>query len=292
MGFHQYALNVYNHQDTFYKNSTLIMLLDADSDLSKYKTKVFRMEPVVEIQMKKGEEWKTVQSIEISGISEKEAEAAEIIFSIELSDIDYSDGNYRIKASVYENEKAAELVSKDMIWKSADIQNQPLSSSEYLKLYPFSLYADHHLFSQNHENIKEAAKIQVLPKGCAVLAEDVDDEQIHHVSCAVLNPDVCQFIHVNDYLPKTDSSISGVRFEKGLRDEELYHFGHQISAESLVEWIQSELDDAVVIPNCFDLTYEFGEQELYSFEYLVNSETIRLSVINIEGQQGSLVAAD
>lgn len=97
---------------------------------------------------------------------------------------------------------------------------------------------------------------------------------------------------MNDYLPKTDSSISGVRFEKGLRDEELYHSGHQISAESLVEWIQSELDDAVVIPNCFDLTYEFGEQELYSFEYLVNSETIRLSVINIEGQQGSLVAAD
>ncbi len=289
--FHQYKLNVYNLQDTFYKNSTVYMILDADSNLGTYKMKTFRMDPVVEVQMKQNDEWVTVNSFEVSGIDGEEKNQAEIIFDFELSDFEYEDGMYRLKAKVYEEDKYADLVSEETEWVSRELENAPLSSNEYLKLYPFNLYDEDGMFSQNRANVGEAAIIRVLPKGCAVIAKDVGYQKIHHVPCEILNSDECQFVGVKDVFDVQGQELFARRFINGFRDEELYQKGHLADSAAVMDWIES-LDDVILIPNCFDVSYELGNEENYSFELTQGNEILRCTIIQIEESKGAFIQVD
>ena len=133
-------------------------------------------------------------------LKEEDTEEASVIFNFELSDFDYVDGIYRLKATVYEKNKYTEVISEEAEWVSTELENSALESSEYLKLYPFSQYAENKMFTQNRKNVGKSALIRVLPKGCAVIAKEVGYQEIHHVPCEVLNSDGCQFVDAKDVL--------------------------------------------------------------------------------------------
>ena len=289
--FHQYKLYVYNLQDTFYKNSTVYMILDADSNMSKYTSKTFRMDPVVEIQIKQNDEWITVETFEVSGIDDEEKNQTEIIFDFELSDFDYKDGMYRLKAKVYEKDKYAELVSEEIEWVSRELENGPLSSSEYLKLYPFKLYDEDGMFSQNRANVGKEAIIRVLPKGCAVIAKDVGYQEIHHVPCKTLNAQGCQFVRVQDVFDAANQKLTAIHYLNGFRDEELYERSHLTDSNAVMNWIES-LNDVILIPNCFDINYEIQGDESYSFELTQGNEILRCTIIQIEESSGAFIQVD
>jgi hypothetical protein len=285
---HQYKLFVYNLQDTFYKNSTIWMILDADSNLNRYKTKKFRMDSLVEVQMLQDDNWISVHHIEVPDVKEEDTEEASIIFDFELSDFDYADGIYRLKATVYEKDKYAEVISEEAEWISTELENSPLESSEYLKLYLFSQYSENKMFTQNRKNVGKSALIRVLPKGCAVIAKEVGYQEIHHIPCEILNSDECQFVDVKDVFDVQEQELFARRFINGFRDEEVTKLGSTVDLSVLLDWLNTS-DKTILIPNCFDVSYEFGNSETYLFDAGMGNETLRFSVINIEDTKGSYV---
>ena len=275
---HQYKLFVYNLQDTFYKNSTIWMILDADSNLNRYKTKKFRMD----------DKWISVHHIEVPDVKEEDTEEASVIFNFELSDFDYVDGIYRLKATVYEKDKYAEVISEEAEWVSTELENSALESSEHLKLYPFNKYAENKMFTQNRKNVGKSDLIRVLPKGCAVIAKEVGYQEIHHVPCEVLNSDGCQFVDAKDVFDVQEPELFARRFINGFLDEEVTKLGSNVDSSVLLDWLNTS-DKTILIPNCFDVSYEFGDSETYLFDAVTGNETLRFSIINIEDTKGSYV---
>lgn len=285
---HQYKLFVYNLQDTFYKNSTIWMILDADSNLNSYKATIFHMDPIIEVQMLQDDKWVSVHHIEVPDVKAEDTEQVEIIFDFELSDFDYVDGTYRLKATVYEKDKYAEVFSEEVEWISTKIENAPLESSEYLKLYPFNKYAENKIFTQNRKNVGKEALIQVLPKGCAVIAKEVGYQKIHHVPCEILNSEGCQFVDVKDVFAVQEQELSAGRSIDGYRDEEIAKLGPVVDSSVLLDWINTS-DKTILIPNCFDVLFEFGGSETFVFGAGKGNETLKCYVINIENTEGSYV---
>ncbi|MBQ7889441.1 MAG: hypothetical protein IJ356_06750 [Erysipelotrichaceae bacterium] len=285
---HQYKLFVYNLQDTFYKNSTIWMILDADSNLNSYKAKKFHMDPIIEVQMLQDDKWVSVHHIGVPDVKAEDTEQVEIIFDFELSDFDYVDGTYRLKATVYEKDKYTEVFSEEAEWISTELENEPLESSEYLKLYPFNKYAENKMFTQNRKNVGKSALIRVLPKGCAVIAKEVGYQEIHHVPCEVLNSDGCQFVDAKDVFDVQEPKLFARRFINGYRDEEVTKLGSAVDLSVLLDWLNTS-DKTILIPNCFDVSYEFEDSETYLFDAVTGNETLRFSIINIEGTKGSYV---
>jgi len=285
---HQYKLFVYNLQDTFYKNSTIWMILDADSNLNSYKAKKFHMDPIIEVQMLQDDKWVSVHHVEVPDVKAEDTEQVEIIFDFELSDFDYVDGTYRLKATVYEKDKYAEVFSEEAEWISTELENEPLESSEYLKLYPFNKYAENKIFTQNRKNVGKEALIRVLPKGCAVIAKEVGYQKIHHVPCEILNSDGCQFVDAKDIFAVQKQELFARRSINGFKDEEVTKLGSAVDSSVLLDWLNTS-DKTILIPNCFDVSYEFGDSETYLFDAVTGNETLRFSIINIKDTKGSYV---